>query len=154
MSEKIIADALGLKPLNDVLPPEEPKVDFTKTLPTVAGTENLPEVKDTAGEENLQDIEKARENIEEIIEQGKDALDTLVDLAKQSQSARAFEVVSTMMKTLLDANKEFVDISTKRKYAKEDSGSANSPGNTTNVTNNNLILSTTDLLKMLKGENG
>jgi hypothetical protein len=154
MSEKIIADALGLRPLEEVIPKEDKEEkDFIQNLPIVEGTAHLPEVKDTAGEENLQDIEKARENIEQIINQGTDALDTLVDLAKQSQSARAFEVVSTMMRTLLDANKEFVDMSTKRKYAKEDHGSAGSQGNTTNVTNNNLILSTTDLLKMLKGEN-
>jgi hypothetical protein len=153
MSEKVIAEALGLRPLDEVIPKNEEK-DISEMLPMVQGSDNLPEVKDTVGEEHLQDIEKARENIEEIIEHGKDSLATLVDLAKQSQSARAFEVVSTMMKTMLDANKEFVDMSTKRKYAKEDHGSAGTPGNTTNVTNNNLILSTTDLLKMIKGENG
>lgn len=155
MSEKIIADALGLKPLNEVLPQEEPEeVDFNEILPVVEGTENLPAVVDTAGEENLEDIELARENIKDILEKGTDSLETLVMLAKQSESPRAFEVVSTMMKTLLDANKEFVDMSTKRRYAKEDSGSVQGTNNTTNVTNNNLILSTTDLLKMLKGENG
>lgn len=154
MSEKIIADALGLRPLSELREDEpEEEVNFAEALPTVQGTETLPAVVDTAGEENLQDIEEARENIKDILDKGGDALETLVLLAKQSESPRAFEVVSTMMKTLLDANKEFIDVSTKRRYAKEDSGTVENK-NTTNVTNNNLILSTTELLKMLKGDNG
>jgi len=55
------------------------------------------------------------------------------------------------MKTMLDANKDYADISSKKKYAKEE---VNGPKEAaqTNVTNNNLILSTADLLKMMKGE--
>jgi hypothetical protein len=53
------------------------------------------------------------------------------------------------MKTLLDANKDYVEMSTKRRYAKEEDPSADK---STNVTNNNLIVSTADLLKMIKGE--
>ena len=119
MSEKVIADALGLRPLSEIRNEDEPEeANFAETLPIVEGTENLPTVVDTAGEENLEDIELARENIKDILEKGTDSLETLVMLAKQSESPRAFEVVSTMMKTLLDANKEFVDMSTKRRYAK------------------------------------
>jgi hypothetical protein len=55
------------------------------------------------------------------------------------------------MKTLLDANKDFVEMSMKKKYAVDE---VNAPKEAaqTNVVNNNLILSTTDLLKMIKGE--
>ena len=67
----------------------------------------------------------------------------------QSRYAKAYEVVSTLMKTLIDANKEFVGMSEKKKYAKEDHPAGQA---TTNVTNNNLILSTTDMLKMIKGD--
>jgi hypothetical protein len=75
----------------------------------------------------------------------------MISLAKQSESPRAFEVASTLMKTLLDANKDFVEISTKKKYAIEEKNGPKEAAQT-NVTNNNLILSTADLLKMLKGE--
>jgi hypothetical protein len=51
------------------------------------------------------------------------------------------------MKTLLDANKDYVEMSTKKRYAKEEDVS-----NQTQVTNNNLIVSTSDLLKMIKGD--
>ena len=70
----------------------------------------------------------------------------MVEIAKQSESPRAFEVVSQLMKTLLDANKDYVEMSTKKRYAKEESGPS------TNVTNNNLIVSTADLLKMIKDD--
>ena len=41
-------------------------------------------------------------------------------------------------------------MSTKKKYAKEEKNGASNTQQ--NVTNNNLILSTADLLKMIKGE--
>jgi hypothetical protein len=55
------------------------------------------------------------------------------------------------MKTLLDANKDFVDMSMKKKYAVDEMNAPKEAAQT-NVTNNNLIVSTADLLKMLKGD--
>jgi hypothetical protein len=50
---------------------------------------------------------------------------------------------------MLSANKDFIEISQKRKYAKEEVGRPDTASATTNVTNNNLILSTADLMRML-----
>jgi len=123
-------------------------VDSVKNLPqeSVAG---LPAVMSDTASENLKDIELAKANIENIINLGDDAVREMTEIAKQSESPRAFEVVSTLMKTLLDANKDFVEMSTKKRYAKEEDPSADK---STNITNNNLIVSTADLLKMIKGE--
>jgi hypothetical protein len=138
-----ISRALGLRPL------EEAK---KKDLPVVVeDEETLPAELSTLADENIQDIEKARKNIQNIIEKGDDALKEMMDLAKQSESPRAFEVASTLMKTLLDANKDFVDMSTKKKYAVEEKNGPKEAAQT-NVVNNNLILSTADLLKMIKGD--
>jgi hypothetical protein len=112
---------------------------------------NIGKIITAFNQENIQDIEKARKNIQNIIEQGDDALKEMMDLAKQSESPRAFEVASTLMKTLLDANKDFVEMSTKKKYAVEEKNGPKEAAQT-NVTNNNLILSTADLLKMIKGD--
>ena len=142
MSEKIIASALGLRPL------EEINEDEMENLPDIIEHETLPKVPNSVNDENLDDIELARSNIKTIVEKGIESLDELLSLAKQSESARAFEVVSTMMNTLITANKSFVEMSDKKKYAKED----NSSTKQTNVTNNNLILTTADLLKMMKGD--
>jgi hypothetical protein len=103
----------------------------------------------TNDDENLTDLELARSNVQNIISLGDDAVKEMVEIAKQSESPRAFEVVSTLMKTLLDANKEFVDISSKKKLVKDEEKYGRPE---TNVTNNNLIVSTADLLSMIKGE--
>jgi hypothetical protein len=141
MSEEKIAEALGLRPLSEI---EDAEV--VHAVPTVVEETNVT-VPTTLDDEVVNDIEVAKANIEDLISKGSDSLDSLLSLAKQSESPRAFEVVSTMVKTLIDANKEFVAMSEKKKYAKEDH-----PAAQTNITNNNLILSTTDILKMLKGD--
>ena len=147
MSDDKIASALGLKPLSEVLEEnKEPSVQLT--VPEPVGI--VPAI--VEDNETINDIEQARGNIKNIITQGDEALKEMIALAKQSESPRAFEVASNLMKTLLDANKDFVEMSMKKKYAVDE---VNAPKEAaqTNVTNNNLIVSTTDLLKMLKGEN-
>ena len=143
MSDDILSKALGLRPLEEAKKEELPAI--------VEDEETLPTETNTLADENIVDIEKARKNIQNIIEQGDDALKEMMDLAKQSESPRAFEVASTLMKTLLDANKDFVDMSTKKKYAIEEKNGPKEAAQT-NVVNNNLILSTADLLKMIKGD--
>lgn len=143
MSEDKIAKVLGLRPLSEAK--DEILPEIIEETPLVIA-ETLENEDDT-----IVDIEQARGNIKNIIEQGDDALKEMIELAKQSESPRAFEVASTLMKTLLDANKDFVEMSTKKNYAKEEKTNTNN-GTQQNVTNNNLILSTADLLKMIKGE--
>ena len=146
MSEKKIAEALGLKWYDE----DDKKKAEPEVLPDLIDEDfsNVPSISSSHNEETIKDIELARKNIKDIIVKGGESLDEILALAKQSESARSFEVASTLMKTLLDANKDFVEMSMKRKYAKEEI-----PASTqNNVTNNNLIVSTADLLKMLKGD--
>lgn len=142
MNDDKISEVLGLRPLTEAKQEELPvPIEEKETLPS-ANVED---------DDTIQDIEQARGNIKNIIEQGDDALKEMISLAKQSESPRAFEVASTLMKTLLDANKDFVEMSTKKKYAKEELMGPKEAAQT-NITNNNLILSTADLLKMIKGD--
>lgn len=92
------------------------------------------------------DYEYARQNMYNIIERGTDALEDMIDIAKQSESARAFEVVTNLIKTLAETNKDLLDLAKKQKdLVKEEEG----PQKT--VTNNNLFVgSSTELLKMIK----
>lgn len=165
MSDDKIAQALNMRSLNDVHDDEkqekldELNPDKLPDLPINSFSTNEeaslpmeqpiqhPVVLDDGAEENLKDIELAKANIENIISLGDDSVKEMVEIAKQSESPRAFEVVSTLMKTLLDANKDYVEMSTKKRYAKEEANPAKQE-----VTNNNLIVSTADLLKMIKGE--
>lgn len=141
MNDDHISKALGIRPLSEV-------EEKTEIVP-IEENEILPAEVNSQADENLNDIELARANVKNIIELGDDAVKEMVEIAKQSESPRAFEVVSTLMKTLLDANKDYVDISTKKKFAKDEQSGVKKE---TNVTNNNLILSTAELLKMMKGE--
>jgi len=160
MTDDKIAQALNMRPLEDAK--EDLRAEFEATLKedplvqeSVDNLKNLPQESvvhpiaaiTKEAEENLKDIELAKQNIENIINLGDDAVKEMTAIAKQSESPRAFEVVSTLMKTLLDANKDYVEMSTKKRFAKEESGPS------TQVTNNNLIVSTADLLKMIKGDN-
>jgi hypothetical protein len=144
MNNDKISEVLGLRPLEEAKSEELVVVYEEKEVITAVATA----VED---DETIRDIEQVRGNIKNIIEQGDGALTEMINIAKQSESPRAFEVASTLMKTLLDANKDFVEISTKKKYAIEEKNGPKEAAQT-NVTNNNLILSTADLLKMLKGE--
>ena len=152
MSDESIAQALNMRPLDETVEKTIPQVvegemvDDVKNLPQESVFQPPVPIEKLA-DENLADIELAKKNIENIINLGDDAVREMTEIAKQSESPRAFEVVSTLMKTLLDANKDYVEMSTKRRYAKEEDTSQQAQ-----VTNNNLIVSTSDLLKMIKGE--
>jgi CxxC motif-containing protein len=149
MNSDHIESALGLRPMSSVVTSDLPFPSAQQSVVSVEKTEPI----DVDADETIRDIELARSNIKNIIEQGDDSLKEMINLAKQSESPRAFEVASGLMKTLLDANRDFVEMSMKKKYAKEEIlKPKEEPASTTNVTNNNLILSTADLLKMLKGD--
>lgn len=92
------------------------------------------------------DYRYARENLYSIIENGSNALDTLVAIANASESPRAFEVVGSLIKTLTDANKDLLDIQNKVKKLKEETGK----NETNNVTNALFVGSTAELQKLMK----
>ena len=66
------------------------------------------------------DIAYARDNLYKIVESGNDALETLLNVAKASESPRAFEVVQQFIKTMADANKDLVELQRKKKLLKAD----------------------------------
>ena len=144
MSDDRIAQSLGLTPLKEVKEEET-------TAPAIIEEPTPPAIVSEGDDENLRDLEQVRQNIQGVMETGEEAMREMLEIAKQSEQPRAFEVVSTLMKTMLDANKDFADISTKKKFAKEELDAPKQQE--TNITNNNLIVSTADLLKMIKGDN-
>lgn len=135
MSDDKIGEALGLEPMS------KPALDGE-----IVEYDNSPkEVK--AEEDNSEnDYKYARENFYSVIETGTKALEQMLDVAQASEHPRAYEVVSTLMKTLVDANKDLVKMNEDRKKAKAPEGQESK-----NVTNNNLFVgSTSELQKMLK----
>ena len=146
MSDDKISSALGIRPMSEIDENEiSTEVEYVeqRTPPAVISDED---------DENLRDLDTVRTNIQNVIATGQDAMQEMLEIAKQSEQPRAFEVVSTIMKTMLDANKDFADISSKKKFAKEEINAPREAAQT-NTVNNNLIVSTADLLKMIKGDN-
>jgi hypothetical protein len=137
---EIVDDAEIIGDNND----EEVVVDTSVVV--YEGSDQLPSIPEP-DKELLNDIDLAKNNIKKILEVGSDSLAEIASIAKQTESPQAFLAQVQMMKTLLEANRELVNTSKEKKFEKTEQ-----PGNhsTTNVTNNNLVLSTADLLEMLK----
>ena len=101
------------------------------------------EVKDVVED----DAEFARQNIRDLIVKGNDAASHIVEIAKQSEHPRAFEVAAGMLKNLSDMNKDLLEIQ-KRKQDLQ-------PKVTNNTQNLNIdkavfVGSTAELLKQLR----
>ena len=112
-----------------------------------ADRQYLPMVQDRPEDPTIQnDFDYARENLMDVIGKGQEALFDLMDVAKQSQHPRAYEVLATMMNTMVSASKDLVDLQAKKKKIMEDDPSA-SPQQ---VTNNLFVGSTAELQKYLK----
>ncbi len=126
-----IGKSLGLEPLNDVV---EGKVIERKVVPT--------------DDKMDKDYEYARSNFYNVIESGTEALEQMLEVAKASEHPRAYEVVSTIMKTLVDANKDLVKMSTDKLKVEGESNPDSPKGVTTN--NNLFVGSTNELQQLLK----
>jgi hypothetical protein len=94
------------------------------------------------------DYDKSRNNLHELLIKGQEALNYALDVAKQSEHPRAFEVVGNLMKQLADVNQQLLDIHQQKQ--KLDAPSKAEAAK--NVTNNNAIFvgSTSELSKMIK----
>jgi hypothetical protein len=92
------------------------------------------------------DFEYARQTYHDILAKGSAALDDMIDVARATEHPRAFEVLSTLMKTMADVNGNLLDLHKKKK----DLIKTDHPVVTTGITTNNLFLgSTVELQKLL-----
>lgn len=106
-------------------------------LPSIITVESKTEASD--------DFTYARDNLYDVINKGQDALEEMLEVAKQSQHPRAYEVFATLMSTMLTANKDLVEMQKKKKefFVKEEEKLAQS------VTNNLFVGSTAELQKFI-----
>jgi hypothetical protein len=106
----------------------------------------LPMVQDKPQDSTVQDdFDYARENLMDVIGKGQEALFDLMDVARQSQHPRAYEVLSTLMNTMVGASKDLLELQAKKKKLLE----TNPEANNQQVTNNLFVGSTAELQKML-----
>lgn len=92
------------------------------------------------------DYDRARTNIHDLLAKGHEALANALEVAKQSEHPRAFEVVGNLVKQLTDVNQQLIDLHQQK--AKLDAPKESEK----KVTNNNAIFvgSTAELTKMIK----
>lgn len=95
------------------------------------------------------DYELTRKNVHALLKQGHEALNHALEIAKQSEHPRAFEVVGNLMKQLADANQQLMDLH-KQKQKLDEPVEKEKAGK--QVTNNNAIFvgSTSELNKLIK----
>tara|TARA_Y100000385_G_scaffold224903_1_gene235223 strand:+ start:455 stop:802 length:348 start_codon:yes stop_codon:yes gene_type:complete len=94
------------------------------------------------------DFEYSRSTYYELLDKGREGLDLMMEVARESEHPRAFEVLSSMIKQqsevtdrLMDLQKKKVDLNGPKKEEKKQ------------LTQNNVFVgSTADLQKMLSGE--
>jgi len=113
----------------EVLPPTLPhnEIDIVKDLNT--------------------DYEYTRNNLKDIIDKGSEALDGILELAKESEHPRAYEVVGQIIKNVADVNKQLIELQKDIKDIKKPE-----KGAPKNITNALFVGSTHDLQKLLKGK--
>jgi predicted nucleic acid-binding Zn-ribbon protein len=128
----------NLSDIFDVNPIEEVKQE---KLPVVSTKYNKPDI-----ESDLTDAyQQSKENLQGIIDQGHEAMEEILNIAKAGQHPRAFEVYGTLLKNMVDANKELLNI---QKQMRE----MDKKKETNNTTIDKAIFvgSTADLGKLLK----
>ena len=114
--------------------------------PTNKPTKNSPKNIKSGKEDVTKDYEYRRAQLYSLVEKGQEAVDGALDVAQQSDSARAYEVAGQLIKHVADTADKLIDLQKKMKDIDEVKDSK-----TTNVTNNSLFVgSTSDLQKMLK----
>ena len=91
------------------------------------------------------DYRYARENIYNIIERGQEAIEDLLQDARDSGNARMFEVVGQLIKTVGEQNQNLVNVHKQVKDITQDTKAGPSK-----VTNALFIGSTAELQQMLK----
>jgi hypothetical protein len=100
---KELSEALGIEHNQEILPPVKKQEVAVAPVPT----------EDQEDQKN--DYVLARKTFRELIDKGNDAIEGIADLAKQSESPRAYEVMATLMKTVADTTKDLFDLQKRKK---------------------------------------
>jgi hypothetical protein len=94
------------------------------------------------------DYKYSRDTYYELVEKGKQSLELMMEVARESEHPRAFEVLSGMIKNISDVNDRLMDLNKKKK----DIDKKEEVKKVANTTNNLFVGSTTELQKLLKNE--
>jgi len=128
--------------LDEILDIEETTAELVEAKPstlTVKRDKNLDDVDS--------DYKYQRENFYNLIERGQDAIDGILEVAKQSDHPRAFEVAGNLISQVADVTEKLSRLQSSMKKLKE--VPSNAPKSVTNAL---YVGSTAELQKLLKGD--
>lgn len=94
------------------------------------------------------DYEYSRGNFYSIIEKGQEAINSVLELAQETESPRAYEVVGQLIKNVSDATDKLMELQKKLKDIEE----IKQVSGPTTVNNALFVGSTAELSKLLKGK--
>lgn len=97
------------------------------------------------------DFDQARATLKRLLTKGEDALDSMMDVARQSDHPRAFEVTGQLIKTVAETAKDLMAL----QKAKKDLQGPESEKPQQIGTQNNIVFagSTNDLLRAMRNKN-
>ena len=124
--------------LNEVLGIAEEVIEEKKEVvvtPTAVPANTDPDV----------DFETGRENLYKLLEKGNEAIDGILNLAKEGEHPRAYEVAGQLIKTVSEVSQDLLGLQEKMKKIKDVPNNAPK-----SVTNALFVGSTTELTKLLK----
>ena len=98
-----------------------------------------------SGDDIENDYKYQRENFYNLVEKGSSAIDGILELAKESEHPRTYEVAGNLIKQVAEVAEKLGDLQEKMRKLKE--VPSNAPKNVTNAL---FVGSTTELQKMLK----
>ena len=124
---------------------------YTKNEVKVLNTNEITQPTVINGGEKDTDFQYARENMYDIIEKGRDAMEELLEIAKAEESPRAFEVFGQLLKNMSDSQEKLMELHQKKQKLEND-GERQEVTRAQNVTNAMFIGSTAELLKLVKKE--
>ena len=115
------------------------------TTPTVEYTTVKEKTNVVKTDNEGNDFEYQRQNFYSLVEKGQDAIEGILDLARESEHPRTYEVAGQLIKNVAEVTEKLGDLHLKMQKLKElpDKGPKN-------VTNALFVGSTTELQKMLK----
>ena len=117
----------------------------TKQVVKKEFTPPVPRLEDKNKEDVDNDYKYSRENYYNLIEKGQEAIEGILDVAKEGQHPRAYEVAGNLIKSVADTVDKLQDLNKKLKDLKELPKTANA-----NIKNALFVGSTAELQKMLK----
>jgi len=138
MNEKKSVDEKLSEALNTEFDPkEEPKELETKPIREI----------EVSAVDSEKDYWLVRKNMKELIKQGEDAIDGILNVATQGDAPRAYEVAAQMIKTVAEVNKDLIDLHKKVKEINKEEVNIN------NTTNQSIYVgSTSDLQDLINAE--